>query len=281
MNLFLNDFSLEIRKRNPSNLGTTACWFFFNCALTSSWKTSWFYFMLKLLYLFVIGWKGQRFYLLTIELKILLRSFPFCIWVCTLDLSLFHFIICFLFTCLLFVYSRISCCRRFGNLYFLKNYTFHKERWNLETINQHFKSSHCLHKDKDSVWRVDVHILCMQDVCHKRWRNTTNWILWYSCIFFYLLHSCGLSSYETNVYSCLDPVNIVQSPNALFLTLSAAQGSADDVAEYYQQQLEMLEGFTEMDTLTDRGFLPGMSKVCCVLFHWSMNTGKDKTLPCR
>jgi hypothetical protein len=120
MNLFLNDFSLEIRKRNPSNLGTTACWFFFNCALTSSWKTSWFYFMLKLLYLFVIGWKGQRFYLLTIELKILLRSFPFCIWVCTLDLSLFHFIICFLFTCLLFVYSRISCCRRFGNLYFLK-----------------------------------------------------------------------------------------------------------------------------------------------------------------
>ncbi|XP_062180935.1 metal tolerance protein 5-like [Phragmites australis] len=39
-----------------------------------------------------------------------------------------------------------------------------------------------------------------------------------------------------------------------------AQGPGDDVAEYYQQQLEMLECFNEMDTLTDRGFLPGMSK---------------------
>ncbi|GJN14629.1 hypothetical protein PR202_gb01477 [Eleusine coracana subsp. coracana] len=38
-----------------------------------------------------------------------------------------------------------------------------------------------------------------------------------------------------------------------------AQGPGD-VAEYYQQQLEMLESFTEMDTLTDRGFLPGMTK---------------------
>ncbi|KAJ6793631.1 metal tolerance protein 5 [Iris pallida] len=38
------------------------------------------------------------------------------------------------------------------------------------------------------------------------------------------------------------------------------RGSADVVAEYYQQQVEMLEGFDEMDTLTDRGFLPSMSK---------------------
>ncbi|KAH7672687.1 Cation efflux protein [Dioscorea alata] len=37
-------------------------------------------------------------------------------------------------------------------------------------------------------------------------------------------------------------------------------GSGDDVADYYQQQGEMLEGFTEMDTLTDRGFLPRLSK---------------------
>lgn len=37
-------------------------------------------------------------------------------------------------------------------------------------------------------------------------------------------------------------------------------GSGDDVADYYQQQGEMLEGFTEMDTLTDRGFLPSLSK---------------------
>ncbi|XP_010669815.1 metal tolerance protein 11 isoform X2 [Beta vulgaris subsp. vulgaris] len=34
----------------------------------------------------------------------------------------------------------------------------------------------------------------------------------------------------------------------------------DDVAEYYQQQVEMLEGFSEMDALAERGFVPGMSK---------------------
>ncbi|RWR81688.1 metal tolerance protein 5 isoform X1 [Cinnamomum micranthum f. kanehirae] len=39
-----------------------------------------------------------------------------------------------------------------------------------------------------------------------------------------------------------------------------ALGTEDGVAEYYQQQVEMLEGFNEMDTLADRGFLPGMSK---------------------
>lgn len=33
------------------------------------------------------------------------------------------------------------------------------------------------------------------------------------------------------------------------------------MAEYYQQQVEMLDGFNEMDTLAERGFLPGMSKV--------------------
>ncbi|XP_057979498.1 metal tolerance protein 11 isoform X2 [Malania oleifera] len=34
----------------------------------------------------------------------------------------------------------------------------------------------------------------------------------------------------------------------------------DTVAEYYQQQVEMLEGFNEMDALAERGFVPGMSK---------------------
>ncbi|CAN4105922.1 unnamed protein product [Withania somnifera] len=34
----------------------------------------------------------------------------------------------------------------------------------------------------------------------------------------------------------------------------------DNIAVYYQQQVEMLEGFNEMDALTDRGFVPGMSK---------------------
>ncbi|XP_059457299.1 metal tolerance protein 11 [Corylus avellana] len=37
-------------------------------------------------------------------------------------------------------------------------------------------------------------------------------------------------------------------------------GPEDNVAEYYQQQVEMLEGFNEMDALAERGFIPGMSK---------------------
>ncbi|XVE69078.1 hypothetical protein DITRI_Ditri09bG0121000 [Diplodiscus trichospermus] len=37
-------------------------------------------------------------------------------------------------------------------------------------------------------------------------------------------------------------------------------GTEDNVAEYYQQQVEMLEGFNEMDALAERGFIPGMSK---------------------
>ncbi|KAH7677992.1 Cation efflux protein [Dioscorea alata] len=39
-----------------------------------------------------------------------------------------------------------------------------------------------------------------------------------------------------------------------------ALGSEDVVAEYYEQQVQMLDGFSEMDTLADRGFLPGVSK---------------------
>ncbi|XP_041027402.1 metal tolerance protein 11 isoform X1 [Juglans microcarpa x Juglans regia] len=37
-------------------------------------------------------------------------------------------------------------------------------------------------------------------------------------------------------------------------------GPEDYVAEYYKQQVEMLEGFSEMDALAERGFIPGMSK---------------------
>ncbi|XP_049404009.1 metal tolerance protein 11 isoform X2 [Solanum stenotomum] len=37
-------------------------------------------------------------------------------------------------------------------------------------------------------------------------------------------------------------------------------GQEDNIAVYYQQQVEMLEGFNEMDALADRGFVPGMSK---------------------
>lgn len=38
-------------------------------------------------------------------------------------------------------------------------------------------------------------------------------------------------------------------------------GPENNVAEYYQQQVEVLEGFNEMDALAERGFVPGMSKV--------------------
>lgn len=34
----------------------------------------------------------------------------------------------------------------------------------------------------------------------------------------------------------------------------------DNVAEYYQQQVETLEGFTEMDALAERGFVPRLSE---------------------
>lgn len=42
---------------------------------------------------------------------------------------------------------------------------------------------------------------------------------------------------------------------------SVSLGQEDNIAEYYQQQVEVLEGFTEMDALAERGFIPGMSKV--------------------
>lgn len=40
-----------------------------------------------------------------------------------------------------------------------------------------------------------------------------------------------------------------------------SSGQEDNIAEYYQQQVEVLEGFNEMDALAERGFIPGMSKV--------------------
>jgi len=43
-------------------------------------------------------------------------------------------------------------------------------------------------------------------------------------------------------------------------------GPEDNVAEYYQQQAEMLEGFTAMDELTEHGSLPSMSKVHKIIF---------------
>lgn len=47
----------------------------------------------------------------------------------------------------------------------------------------------------------------------------------------------------------------------IHIFLFDVSGSEDNIAEYYQQQVEMLEGFNEMDALAERGFVPGMSKV--------------------
>ena len=46
-----------------------------------------------------------------------------------------------------------------------------------------------------------------------------------------------------------------------------ATGPEDNVTEYYQQQVEMLEGFNEMDALAERGFIPGMSMVCIAISY--------------
>ncbi|XP_062231602.1 uncharacterized protein LOC133929037 isoform X5 [Phragmites australis] len=52
------------------------------------------------------------------------------------------------------------------------------------------------------------------------------------------------------------------------------------VLEYYQQQWEMLEGFNEMDTLADRGFLPGMSKGILVFASVMATLGLQIILEC-
>lgn len=68
-------------------------------------------------------------------------------------------------------------------------------------------------------------------------------------------------------------------------------GPEDNVAEYYQQQVEMLEGFNEMDALAERGFVPGMSRVCIndlyfliciyVLMHCRFLEAKIPCFTCR
>uniref|UniRef100_A0A804MV19 Uncharacterized protein n=1 Tax=Zea mays TaxID=4577 RepID=A0A804MV19_MAIZE len=59
----------------------------------------------------------------------------------------------------------------------------------------------------------------------------------------------------------------------------AAQGHENVAAEYYKQQVEMLEGFSEMDAFTDRAFLPVMSKddepVVVVAKMWENNKFVD------
>ncbi|KAK9123561.1 hypothetical protein Sjap_013163 [Stephania japonica] len=53
---------------------------------------------------------------------------------------------------------------------------------------------------------------------------------------------------------------VKERPPRRFHHCLGVSASEDGVAEYYQQQDEMLEGFNEMDAITDRGFLPQMSK---------------------
>ncbi|KAF3553038.1 hypothetical protein F2Q69_00017648 [Brassica cretica] len=65
-----------------------------------------------------------------------------------------------------------------------------------------------------------------------------------------------------------------KSPSKLHNCLGCL-GPEDNVADYYQQQVEMLEGFTEMDELAVRGFVPGMSK------EEQENLAKSETLAIR
>ncbi|KAJ1686555.1 hypothetical protein LUZ63_017945 [Rhynchospora breviuscula] len=58
----------------------------------------------------------------------------------------------------------------------------------------------------------------------------------------------------------LRPAEVQEKPPRGLHDCLGVRGSEDVVAEYYQQQVEMLDGFNEMDTLAERGFLPGMSK---------------------
>ncbi|ONM26823.1 Electron transfer flavoprotein subunit alpha mitochondrial [Zea mays] len=67
--------------------------------------------------------------------------------------------------------------------------------------------------------------------------------------------------------------------NVPFMVLLIAQGHENVAAEYYKQQVEMLEGFSEMDAFTDRAFLPVMSKddepVVVVAKMWENNKFVD------
>uniref|UniRef100_I1PWD4 Uncharacterized protein n=1 Tax=Oryza glaberrima TaxID=4538 RepID=I1PWD4_ORYGL len=62
----------------------------------------------------------------------------------------------------------------------------------------------------------------------------------------------------------------------------SVQSPGDDVAEYLKkQQSELLEGFNEMDTLTDRGFLPGMSKVYILALEECEKVARSEALAIR
>ncbi|KAK0592701.1 hypothetical protein LWI29_023889 [Acer saccharum] len=75
------------------------------------------------------------------------------------------------------------------------------------------------------------------------------------------LHNNGDRSWRLNFDGFqLSPDHAEKKPPRGLHDCLGVLGPEDNVAEYYQQQVEMLEGFNEMDALAERGFLPGMSK---------------------
>ncbi|KAL5733333.1 hypothetical protein ACOSQ2_033025 [Xanthoceras sorbifolium] len=75
------------------------------------------------------------------------------------------------------------------------------------------------------------------------------------------LHNNGDRSWRLNFDGFqLSPEHAGKKPTRGLHDCLGVLGPEDNVAEYYQQQVEMLEGFNEMDALAERGFVPGMSK---------------------
>ncbi|KAL9259369.1 Metal tolerance protein 5-like protein [Drosera capensis] len=71
---------------------------------------------------------------------------------------------------------------------------------------------------------------------------------------------CGEESWRLNFEGLRLSTENKESPARKLHSCLGVSGPEDNVAEYYQQQVEMLDGFNEMDALTERGFIPGLSK---------------------
>ncbi|KAG5237646.1 hypothetical protein OIU76_012415 [Salix suchowensis] len=71
----------------------------------------------------------------------------------------------------------------------------------------------------------------------------------------------GDGSWRLN-FDCyqFSPEHIEKKPPRGIHDCYGVLGPEDDVAEYYQQQVEMLEGFNEMDALAEHGFIPKLSE---------------------
>ncbi|KAJ6717814.1 METAL TOLERANCE PROTEIN 11 [Salix purpurea] len=71
----------------------------------------------------------------------------------------------------------------------------------------------------------------------------------------------GDGSWRLN-FDCyqLSPEHIEKKPPRGIHDCYGVLGPEDDVAKYYQQQVETLEGFNEMDALAEHGFIPKLSE---------------------